>query len=309
MKTEVSIVTAFFNLKRGEWTSSSRSNEKYLRAFEFWAGLQNKLIVYTDNEMAKEVRRIRKEKGLENKTDIIIVEDFFSLDPELYNSIKGAMEKEVSKAFHLKPQNPESNNAAYNYVMLLKWWCVCDAIKKGLTGETVAWIDFGFNNCGTFYTNPSDFSYKWMMDTCDKINLFCINEPDDTPVFEIVQKMDTYVQGCSIVAPAHLWQKFSDDVRTSMLEMNRMGFADDDQVFMLLAYRKDKEMYKLHICEWFSIFSITSDKEFTIRQKNSSTGMKAMLREIREKYLEQKAVNEYLKKQKKILLTHNVSNK
>lgn len=306
MRTEPTIVTAFFDLKRGEWENSPRAIGEYLKAFEFWAGIRNKLIVYTDAEVAKEVTRIRRKKGLESVTEIVIVGDYLSLDPDLYHSIEKAMSKESSRAFHLKPQNPESCNPAYNYVMLLKWWCVCDAINRGSTSENVAWIDFGFNNCGTYYTNPKEFEFTWTVELEDKMNLFCLNELDDTPIFEVVQKMDTYFQGGSIVGPASLWQRFAVDVRSSMLEMNDVGFADDDQVIILMAYRKNRDMFKINLCDWFSAFEVTSDKKFTIRRSQVPIGIKGKLKEIKKKYNELKTVEEYLRRQKKILLTRNV---
>ncbi|MFR3627899.1 MAG: WlaTC/HtrL family glycosyltransferase [Lachnospiraceae bacterium] len=309
MQTQPTIVTGFFDLHRDEWNCSRRSTEKYTNAFAFWAGIQNNLVVYTNSQMAEEVRRIRGEKGLLNSTNIIVVDDYLSLDPELYNSIKSAMIQPASKQFHLKPGHPESWNPDYNYVMILKWWCVCDAIERGITGESVAWIDFGFNNCGTFYIDPQDFDFIWRCETDDKINLFCINKPDDTPVFEIVQKMETYVQGCSIVGPAKHWKEFRELVRQAVFAMNKVGFADDDQVYMLMAYRENPDLFKINVCPWFSIFQVTSDKTFLTRQVSPNTlGIKGALKAFMKRCEDYRLVCEYLKKQKKIMLNKNTIN-
>ena len=309
MGTQPTIVTGFFDLNRDNWNSSQRTKKKYLDAFAFWAGIRNELIVYTNSQMAEEVRRIRREKGLLDKTVIIIIDDYLSLDPVLYDSIKSAMSQPASKQFHLKPGHPESWNPDYNYVMMLKWWCVCDAIDRGIAGDSVAWIDFGFNNCGTLYTDSRDFDFTWTCELDDKINLFCINEPDDTPIFEIVQKMETYVQGCSSVGPAKYWGKFKTLVRESVLAMNKVGFADDDQVYMLMAYRERPELFKIHLCPWFSIFQVTSDKTFSIKSTSSNlTGVKGLLKSIQKKYEDYRVVYEYLKQQKKIMLNKNTIN-
>ncbi len=270
--------------------------------------MHNKLVVYTNADVAEQVKRIRTEYGLLEATEIIVIDDYLALDFALYQSIEKAMASPSSKMFHLKPNHPESWNPVYNYVMLLKWWCVCDAIRRGSTSETVAWIDFGFNNCDTLYTESNDFDFTWSCDTNDRINLFCINEPDDTPVFEIVQKMNTYVQGCSIVGPAKLWPEFAKLVRESMIEMNNVGFADDDQIFMLMAYRKNPDLFKLNICPWFSIFSVTSEQPFHIRPHIETKGMKARLKVILNRIKERKVLHEYLKQQKQILLHKNTLN-
>ena len=308
MRTEPTVVTAFFDMHRGEWRSSGRSIQRYIDAFSLWTRIHNKLVVYTNADVAEQVKRIRAEYGLLEATEIIVIDDYLALDFALYQSIEKAMKSHSSKMFHLKPNHPESWNPVYNYVMLLKWWCVCDAIRRGSTSETVAWIDFGFNNCDTLYTEPNDFDFTWLCDTDDRINLFCINEPDDTPVFEIVQKMNTYVQGCSIVGPAKLWPEFAKLVRESMIEMNNVGFADDDQVFMLMAYRKKPDLFKLNICPWFSIFSVTSEQSFHIRPHIETKGMKARLRVILNRIKERQVLHEYLKQQKQILLHKNTLN-
>ena len=44
--SEITLVTAYFNIGRGSWTGFSRDNNKYIRYFEHWARLKTKLIVY-----------------------------------------------------------------------------------------------------------------------------------------------------------------------------------------------------------------------------------------------------------------------
>ena len=50
MRTEPTIVTAFFDLRRGEWQDSGRSINRYIDAFAFWAGIKNKIVVYTNRK-------------------------------------------------------------------------------------------------------------------------------------------------------------------------------------------------------------------------------------------------------------------
>ena len=58
---ELTIVTAFFDIGRKNFKGLSRSNELYLSYFKYWARIKNKLVVYTDKIMAKEVKKVRKE--------------------------------------------------------------------------------------------------------------------------------------------------------------------------------------------------------------------------------------------------------
>ena len=42
---EITIITAFFDIGRDKYAVYSRSVDKYLDYFRFWAGIKNKLIV------------------------------------------------------------------------------------------------------------------------------------------------------------------------------------------------------------------------------------------------------------------------
>ena len=73
--SEITLVTAYFNIGRGSWTGFSRDNNKYIRYFEHWARLKNKLIVYTTPDIADKVKEIRRRFGLENRTTVISIQD------------------------------------------------------------------------------------------------------------------------------------------------------------------------------------------------------------------------------------------
>ena len=41
---KITIVTAFFPLKREKWENFERPNNKYLEYFEFWARIKNDMV-------------------------------------------------------------------------------------------------------------------------------------------------------------------------------------------------------------------------------------------------------------------------
>lgn len=65
--TEITLVTAYFNINRKDWKGFERTDNDYLSYFRHWVRMRNKLIVYTTPDMAKEVMRVRKEYGLAEK--------------------------------------------------------------------------------------------------------------------------------------------------------------------------------------------------------------------------------------------------
>ena len=72
---EISIVTAFFDIGRKDWKGFERDNTTYANYFKFWARLKNHLVVYTEPKMAEQVKKIRADYNLLDKTTIIVIED------------------------------------------------------------------------------------------------------------------------------------------------------------------------------------------------------------------------------------------
>ena len=306
---KVSIVTAFFDLNRGGWASSTIGRNDYLNHFAFWAKLRNHVVVYTDSNMASQVRKVRERYGLLDLTNIIVVDDYSKLDTELLQSIKFAMHRKNVREFHLKPNNPESWSPEYNYVMLLKSWCVCDAIKKGLVDGMVAWLDFGFNKSGALYIDSDDFDFEWKINLSNKVHYFTVNKMDDIAIYEIIQRMDTYIQGGSFIAPAticpHLW----DLMRSSMFELNSCGLCDDDQVLMLMAYRKEPDLFEIHQCQWFGMFDVTTPGHFKLRSfVPPAKNLRGFFKRIRLKVKTKRQLLSYLFRQYQILSKRNTLN-
>lgn len=279
--SEVTLITSMFNINRAEWSGFERSSEKYLNYFSYWARMKNKVVVYVDSKgMADAVLNIRKQYGLEEKTIIQIVDDYTKIDEELYLSIKKATENQIQIQSRLRPNNPESWNANYNYIMMLKTWCVVDSVKKGFTSADVAWIDFGFGHGDSNFVDASDFDFMWETDFNNKIYLFYIQPLDDRPIFDIIKSMDTYLMGPIIFGKAHLWENFYQLMRKSMMALNVSGLVDDDQVIMLMAYRSNPELFEMNPSIWFKPLETYSGHtiHFKVGGSENKSKVRALLR-------------------------------
>lgn len=286
---EVQIVTAFFDIGRGNIKNFERDNSKYIEYFKFWARIKNKVVVYTDSETAKAVEKIRAEFGLKEQTKIVTIDHIFLLDQELYDLMVGAHSNKISVNFRKYPNNPEAWNAKYNYIMYLKPYIVSDAIKRGLVDGTVAWVDFGYNHGGEILMHADDFSFLWRYDFSPKIHAFALEKLDDTPIFEIVRSMRVFIVGSLLIAPAHLWKELMVLYRESMLHLTRCGFPDDDQTLLVMAYRERPQMFELHEVEdFFSGIKQVGGGHFAVRpQKQYKESKKqAKIRWKEQRYLE-----------------------
>ena len=247
----ITIVTGFFKINRKEWRDFGRSDEEYFEHFKVWGKIKNRLVVYVETEELKnKILEFRKSFNLEEETIVHLVPDCTALHPELYHSIKEATENKTQQLYRLLKKNPETWNGAYNYIVLLKAWCVCDAIKRGNASGMVAWVDFGYNHGGYPIDKDSDFNYTWEYDFPEKINLFLIQELDNRPLFDIVLSMDTYIMGGVVVGIDSLWEKYWSLLVESSFELNRCGLSDDEQNIILMSYRKCPEIFHTHMSNW-----------------------------------------------------------
>lgn len=295
---KITLVTAFFPINREKWKGFERSNKKYLDYFKFWARIKNDLIIYTDKKSSGYIKKVRDDFGRKN-TKVIVIDDWTKIDEELYQSNKNALHNRLSIDFRLKPNNPESWNSDYNFMMILKEWCIMDAVKKQYAKGMIAWIDFGFNHGGEYYTNSEEFDYEWQYNFSNKIHLFTVNTLDDLPIFEICRRMNTYIQGDMVVAPANLWIELWNLVRENMIALNKVGLSDDDQTLLQMSYLQKKEIFELHTSKWFSELNDYGNKKLTIKKEKVKKFQK--LREIKRKLQHRKEIREYCRKWYNIL--------
>lgn len=245
---EITIVTWFFDIGRKDWKGFERDNSTYANYFKFWARVKNHLIIYTEPKMAEQVKKIRADYGLSDKTTVIVIEDVRTVDNYVYKLINTAISNKLAVKYCRHPWMPEACNPMYNYVTYLKAHLTADAINRGLvTTKTVAWIDFGFNHGGATYPKSEEFAVTLTdKGLSDKIHIFAVDELDNVPIFEIVRNMHTYIAGAVTIAPVILWQELADLYRQAAISLGQCGFADDDQTLAVMAYRANPELFEVH---------------------------------------------------------------
>ncbi len=284
MEEEITLVTAYFDIGRGEWGKFKRGDNKYISYFKLWARMKNKLIVYTNAEVAKEVLAIRESYGLRDQTQVIVIDDVRSCDMDIYQKIEKTMQHPVSRRFHRHPNYPESFSPIFNYVVLLKPYFVADAVKRNLVTGTAAWIDFGFNHGGELFYKPEEFDYIWKYDFTDKIHIFTARELDDEPIFQVVKYMDVYIRGNLIIAQDYRWAELWQLWRNAMVSLTDVGLSDDDQTISLMAYRAKPELFEAHYMQtWCLPLKLYGGEHFTMREEKKRSKVSLFFRNLEKK--------------------------
>ena len=266
MDKEIVIVTAFFDIHRESFEVYQRSADQYINYFRFWARIKNRVIIYCQQQNYDRILQIRSEFGLKDKTDIIALDNFFCIEPEIYKQMCDISHKKdfcSSRYFDVAI----SNRSDYDYIMLLKYWCMFDASKRVDENVFFAWIDFGFNHGGKLYTNPEDFSFKWEYDFDNHISIFCLSDPRKMIGIDSLQFKKDCVMGTFFVVPKHMIKDFWYSMRCAMLSLISLDCIDDDQQLLLMVFKLHKDWFTVIQSDWFELFLICSSQHFTIKKK------------------------------------------
>lgn len=267
--TPITLVTAFFDIGREHFenTDYTRSNDQYFDYFAFWARMRNPLVVYTAPEFADRVRAIRAGFGLEKQTTVIPVENPFAIEPELYTRMQKISQDEDFRKFRLYP-NAMSNRADYDYIMLLKYWCMADATSRGITGSQVAWIDFGFNHGGVLFPNPEEFDFEWRFAFSPKIHLFSLQPCNTASSLISLQFFPEIIMGPLIIAPSIACEALWKLTLRAMESLVMLGAIDDDQQLLLMAYQYQPDLFEVHLSDdWFLPLKEYGGSHLTVRQR------------------------------------------
>lgn len=281
MKT--TIVSAFFDIKRENYSTYSRSVDQYFQYFERWARIKNDLVFFCENkEFGEKVLEIRNKFGLKEKTQIEVIDDICEIDPELLSRMQEIEKNGYFLAFRKSPTNPE-NKAMYNYVMLIKFYCMKRAADLDSSADQFAWIDFGFEHGGACYADENDYAFEWNYDFGEKVTCFYIEPMDTRPMFEICKEMEPV---CIMGAPIVVHRKCVNDLWQTMLENEKIfaevGLMDDDQPFLLMASRRRPEMFELKASDWFLPIHDFGGSHMKIKEKEPVVEHKSLKQKIKK---------------------------
>jgi hypothetical protein len=247
----ITIVTAFFDIGRGNWTPEKglphylqRSNDTYFERFAHTASLDNELVVFTSEEFVEKVMSYRI--GKESKTKVISI-DY----KNNYNEARLAIatvqtdEKYHQMIFPHQRKTPEYWSADYVLVNALKSHFVNQAISEGfVSNELVAWIDFGYCRDAEMLGGHTEWSYDF---DPTKIHFFQQKEWDpNNTIQNVIANNDVHMLGAKIVAGKKMWLPLEQLISHSITELIKNNMVDDDQTLMLMSYLLKPELFEIH---------------------------------------------------------------
>lgn len=255
--SDITIVTAFFDIGRGDWTPDKglphylqRTTDTYIERFSHMAKLENDMVVITSSDLVDKI------KPLTNKNTTIITLDFNESFNEMRDKIKSVQSSAEfqNKINPSQVRNPEYWNADYVLVNLLKSHFV-NMAKPVLRTDLVAWMDFGYCRSESTLNGVTHWKYPFNK---DKIHFFNIKEwKEGTYIQDVIANNDVHITGPCIVASENNWAVLEYLVHHSVQELLKVNLIDDDQTLLLMSYLQKPELFELHPVssdDWFVAF-------------------------------------------------------
>lgn len=260
----MTIVTAFYDIKREHLDSFQRDYTKYYDYFAFWAGVKNPLIIYTTQEHKEAILQIRKAKGLEDLTQVI-VKPLREFAPNALEKITKVFQDFNQAKGRKNPKNIECLSAEYCYLVYCKPYFICDAIERGIVNDGILWLDFGFNHGGEFYTDSKQFDFVLSPQDCicnDKINCFKLIEFNNDRIIDLYYSMEVVLMGGAFYANKENWLNFKEHFQKALEAFISFNIFDDDQILLLWCARNFPQNYHIiRTYEWFGALDNFIPKE------------------------------------------------
>ena len=258
--SDITIVTAFFDIGRGDWTPDKglphylqRTTDTYFERFGHMAKLDNDMVIFTSPDLAPRVKELRGDKPTQ-----IIEREFSTLAPKLREDIMRVhlLSKYQQMINSSQVKNPEYWNANYVLVNLLKSSFITTAIKMlQLRTDLVAWLDFGYCREESTLNGVTHWQYPFSE---DKVHMFKIKDfIEGTYINDIISNNDVHITGPHIVAHKDLWPKLETMIMSHTKLLLENDLIDDDQTLLLMSALSNPELFELHSVskdDWFIIF-------------------------------------------------------
>ena len=260
--SKITIVTAFFDIGRGNWTPDKglphylqRSTETYMERFSYLAELENDMVIYTSEDQANTIAQIRSDKSSNTKIVVVDFQENFADGREMISEIQKSPEFQA-KINPSQIKNPEYWNADYVLVNYLKSHFVNHALASGLIeDELVAWLDFGYCRSKDTLNGVKEWKYNFSE---DKIHVFSIKDwVDGTFVEDVIANNDVHITGPHIIASQKMWPRLFTMMEQQLNFLVNHNFIDDDQTLLLmstLGNPNEFEIHKVSPNDWFVMF-------------------------------------------------------
>ena len=246
-------VTAFKDIGRGYWKSSSRSVDQYIHWFLSLASrITYPLVVYIEPV-------IKSQLPLSTISPTVSFVDLNEVDCFLNRYSHREKEIILHPSFqkHIPPERkelPETNIPEYNLINHSKINFVRDASDRFPQYDYYSWVDFGM------------FRDIEMIPKALKIESFptntfifhCLSQPEGRiSEWDMLKTNRVFITGSTFILQKENIKEYESLYDTKLKEWQKKGISDDDQSLILQLWFDQPSRFKLYESkDWFSLFHL-----------------------------------------------------
>lgn len=259
--SDVTIVTAFYDLDRSNWSSPMfrRPTEDYIRAFSRLVSNDYSMVIYADARHLNTIRDLVSASIGSDKKVVIPISEEWMIE-NLWSWSRLQRETEIMNSAQYKdviPQRiamgyPENVNPRYTILTHSKIDFLCHAIENhhAITNNLM-WVDFGYLSdkavAGGFVPKKRLSSLNMIP---NKVNLCSlanrIVEQDFDPIFTLKNAPEKLTAGVFCGSTSVL-KKFQQVSHECLVQMQGMGIADDEQAVWLGCIKTSPSLFAIHM--------------------------------------------------------------
>lgn len=265
--SDITLVTAFFDLGRSAWTPKEgfpaiyeRATSVYFERFETLASLRNALVVYTSPDLVPEVEKRCAARQAPTK---IVPFSFSAMFAERRAAIRRIQQNAcfLERINPLQRKNAERRCPDYILLLNLKPFFVMQAVQKGYVRDSqAAWIDFGYFRTPDALCGSDHWQHAFAP---GKIHMFAFSPyRGEIALNDIVANNIAYIVGGCVVAAPEMWAVLTALVDHAAQELAARTMVDNDQTLFLMASLYRPDLFDIHLVApegWWDPFRFFND--------------------------------------------------
>lgn len=247
------IVTAFFNINRGQWNTYARPVDSYLYNGIRMLSLDDNMVIYIEPQYVDFVWAHREK--YRNKTKVIPMKIEELACYKYKDQIQSIMEDPFFKQGLVDPVCPEVTKPLYDVIMWSKVPLVMKTIENNPFNSThFVWLDFGIH---IHMLKDEMLNKPLLTKVSDKMKFLCRSQPccQDLDIVRFYKSHTNRFAGTMFTGSGANFRMFDKYLEEEIQDCLNKKVVDCDQSLFSVTYLKHPEIFELYNGDWGDILT------------------------------------------------------
>lgn len=255
MSNRLTLVTAFVDIGRDQWSNFTRNANQYLDSFEVFLRYDYDMIIFIDDRFYDDLKARHDRSPYPNKRIIPINRQWMIDNLWAWSRLgieQALMSSDEYKSIipeRIQQSYPENTNPNYTILTHSKIDFVNYAIDYYHTNEYVAWVDFGYFHNKTSYDFLPRGDFNLDKFNTGRVNICLVNPIDDLDrdIMFTLKNAPEKIGAYFFMANHANMKKFQEaSTRWLIKFQEELKICDDEQHIWLQIYFENPELFELH---------------------------------------------------------------